>query len=219
MNYTETMYGLQIGLVNIIHRKETLPVFVIANWSFYGMRRNPLAIASVLGAFYAFYVLRGLGRALAAIIMGLPVTRVMIYKVLPGFDVFSNAWEMAPSRLATLILAGPACALLAGYLLLVLIGSRGKRLPPQASAFSLYDLLRQSHPRSHILRRDPPSPPRRRTRDTRLGAGYLADLGSLTGDGGARPQCDADEEETGASNKGRPRRVKCPDLISAQRRL
>jgi hypothetical protein len=99
------------------------------------MRRNPLAIASVLGAFYAFYVLRGLGRALAAIIMGLPVTRVMIYRVLPGFDVFSDAWEMAPSRLATLILAGPACALLAGYLLLVLIGSRGKRLPSQLLLF------------------------------------------------------------------------------------
>lgn len=34
VNYTENMYGLQVGLVNIIQRKETLPVFVIANWSF-----------------------------------------------------------------------------------------------------------------------------------------------------------------------------------------
>ncbi len=99
------------------------------------MRRNPLAIVSVLVAFYVFYGLRGLGRALAAVIMGLPVSRVMIYKVLPGFDVFSNAWDIAPSRLTTLILAGPACALLAGYLLLVLIGSRGKRLPPPLRLF------------------------------------------------------------------------------------
>jgi hypothetical protein len=94
------------------------------------MRRSPLAIVSVLAAVYVFYVLRGLGRALAAVIMGLPVTSVMIYKVLPGFDVFSNAWEIGRSRIATLILAGPACALLAGYILLMLIGSRGKRLPP-----------------------------------------------------------------------------------------
>ena len=99
------------------------------------MRRNPLAIVSVLAAFYVFYVLRGLGRALVAVIMGLPVTSVMIYKVLPGFDVFSNAWEMRPSRLATLILAGPACALLAGYILLVLIGYREKRLPPNLRLF------------------------------------------------------------------------------------
>ena len=99
------------------------------------MRRNPLAIISVLVAFYTFYVLRGLGRALAAVIMGLPVGRVMIYKVLPSFDVFSNAWELEPSRLVTLILAGPACALLAGYLLLALIASREKRLPPRLRLF------------------------------------------------------------------------------------
>jgi hypothetical protein len=34
VNYTENMYGLQIGLLNIIQRKETLPIFIIANWSF-----------------------------------------------------------------------------------------------------------------------------------------------------------------------------------------
>jgi hypothetical protein len=99
------------------------------------MRRHPLTIVSVLGAVYVFYTLRGLGRALAAVVMGLPVNRVMLYKVLPSFDVFSDAWQTAPSRLATLILAGPACALLAGYLLLMFIGCLGKRLPPQLMLF------------------------------------------------------------------------------------
>ncbi len=99
------------------------------------MRRNPLTILSILGAIYVFYVLRGLGRALAAIIMGLPAKPVIIYKVLPGFDVFSNAWEMAPPRLAALILAGPACALLAGYLLLVLISYQGNRIPSKVLHF------------------------------------------------------------------------------------
>ena len=99
------------------------------------MRRNPLAAVSVLAAIYVFYLLRGLGRALAAAVMGLPVGRVMIYKVLPSFDVFSDAWDMAPARLATLILAGPVCALLAGYLLLVLIGPPGRRLPSQLLLF------------------------------------------------------------------------------------
>jgi hypothetical protein len=34
VNYTENMHGLQIGLVNIISNKESLPVFVLVNWSF-----------------------------------------------------------------------------------------------------------------------------------------------------------------------------------------
>ena len=34
VNYTENMHGLQVGLVNIIRNKESLPVFVLVNWSF-----------------------------------------------------------------------------------------------------------------------------------------------------------------------------------------
>jgi len=34
VNYTETMHGLQVGLVNVIRNKESLPVFVLVNWSF-----------------------------------------------------------------------------------------------------------------------------------------------------------------------------------------
>jgi hypothetical protein len=86
-------------------------------------------IVWVLAAVYVFYVIRGLGRAVAALTAGLPVNHGMLYKVLPTFDVFSDAWEMAPSQLATLILAGPGLALLAGYLLLGLVGHLGRRLP------------------------------------------------------------------------------------------
>jgi hypothetical protein len=93
------------------------------------MRRNLLAPVSVLAAFYAFYILRGGGRALVAAMMGIPITRVMVHRVLPAFDVFSNAWEMAPSRLAILILAGPAATLLVGYLLVLVIGPKVERLP------------------------------------------------------------------------------------------
>jgi hypothetical protein len=99
------------------------------------MRRNPLAILSVVGAIYLYYLLRGLGRALAAASMGLPTNRVMLYKVLPTFDVFSNAWEMSPSTIAVLLLAGPACALLAGYLLMALIDRLGESLPRPALLF------------------------------------------------------------------------------------
>jgi hypothetical protein len=99
------------------------------------MRRNPLAIVAVLGAIYTFYVVRGLGRALAASVMGVPVRRVMIYKILPTFDVFSDAWDMAPSRLAALILAGPASGLLIGYLLLLILGYEGKHTPARILFF------------------------------------------------------------------------------------
>jgi len=34
INQTQTLEGLQIGLVNIASEKETLPVMVIANWQF-----------------------------------------------------------------------------------------------------------------------------------------------------------------------------------------
>lgn len=94
------------------------------------MRGHPLTIVSVLGAVYVYYTLRGLGRALAALMMALPVRHNMLFKVLPAFDVFSDAWEMPPLRLAALILAGPALALLAGYILMVLIGRMGQRFPP-----------------------------------------------------------------------------------------
>jgi hypothetical protein len=99
------------------------------------MRRDPLAIVSVVGAFYIFYALRGLGRALAAAILGQPVDLVMLYKVLPTFDVFSGAWEMATPRLVTLILAGPACVLAVGYLLMVIVSRKGARLPSQLVFF------------------------------------------------------------------------------------
>jgi len=93
------------------------------------MRRHPLTIVSVIGAVYLFYILRGLGRALAALILGIPLNQRMLYKVLPTFDVFSDAWQRAPLELAALILAGPALALLTGYMLLVLACSLGRRLP------------------------------------------------------------------------------------------
>jgi len=99
------------------------------------MIRHPLTIVSVLGAVYVYYALRGLGRALAAVIMGLPAKQGMLFKVLPTFDVFSNAWETAPRALGTLILAGPALALLAGYLLLLIVHYCGRRLPPHLQIF------------------------------------------------------------------------------------
>jgi hypothetical protein len=34
INWADSMYGLQIGLINYIASKETLPFFVIINWSF-----------------------------------------------------------------------------------------------------------------------------------------------------------------------------------------
>jgi hypothetical protein len=95
------------------------------------LRRNPLGILSALAAFYIYLLLRGLGRGLVAIVVGLPVRRIMIYKVLPTFDALSNTGRIAPGVLATFIIAGPLCALLAGYLLLALISLRGEHLPPR----------------------------------------------------------------------------------------
>ena len=34
VNYTESMYGLQIGLINFIKEKDKLPVLPLVNWSF-----------------------------------------------------------------------------------------------------------------------------------------------------------------------------------------
>lgn len=99
------------------------------------MRRHPLAIISVLGAVYVFYLLRGLGRALAASIMGVPINRGVLYGVLPTFDVFSGAWERAPRELAVLILAGPGLALAAGYALLAIVSSPERRLPAHLLLF------------------------------------------------------------------------------------
>lgn len=34
MNYTQTMHGLQVGIVNVIRTKKDLPILPIVNWSF-----------------------------------------------------------------------------------------------------------------------------------------------------------------------------------------
>jgi hypothetical protein len=91
------------------------------------MQRNPLAFISVLAAFYIYFFVRGLGRGLAATAMGMVVRPVMRYRVLPGFDVLPGASDIAPRRLAVLILASPVLALLVGYTLLGVMSVRGSR--------------------------------------------------------------------------------------------
>lgn len=99
------------------------------------MRRNPLALLLVPASFYVYLLIRGLGRALAAALMGLPVDHIMFYKILPAFDVFSQSGEIAPAKIAILILGGPVCALLAGYILLVLLVPWRERLPSGLGLF------------------------------------------------------------------------------------
>ena len=95
------------------------------------MRRNPLPLLLVPVAFYVYLLLRGLGRALAAALVGLPVERAMLYKVVPVFGAVSPSGETTPARMAIVTLAGPASALLAGYILLVTVRSPATRLHPK----------------------------------------------------------------------------------------
>jgi hypothetical protein len=93
------------------------------------MRRNPVGLLSVLGAFYTYLLLRQLGRATAAFMMDARLHLVMNYKVFPRFDMSFNAGALTPARFAVLILAGPGLALAVGYLLLALGTSRTRRPP------------------------------------------------------------------------------------------
>jgi hypothetical protein len=89
------------------------------------MRRNPFALLSALGAFYAYFLLRYLGRGLAAAVMDVHLEQAVVYKILPRLDIFPRAAGVAPARLAILILMGPVVALLTGYLLMAILPRTG----------------------------------------------------------------------------------------------
>jgi hypothetical protein len=93
------------------------------------MRRNPLALLCALGAVYIYLIIRQAGRLLGAVLLGVPAKSVVLYKVLPAFDVAPSAAEIAPSGLAALILMAPLLALVVGYVLLIAVRRASERLP------------------------------------------------------------------------------------------
>jgi hypothetical protein len=85
------------------------------------LRRNPMALAAILGAIYAYLTVREVGRLLTGLVLGLNIRPVLRYRVLPGFDVGPFPAAIT-SRLEALgLISGPILALALGYTTLVII--------------------------------------------------------------------------------------------------
>jgi hypothetical protein len=92
------------------------------------MRRKPLALLSILGAGYAYLLIRQMGKVLAATALGMPVDPGMIYGFLPDFQV-SYPGDAPTYGHAILMLAGPGLALLTGYFFLWVVWHHRERIP------------------------------------------------------------------------------------------
>jgi hypothetical protein len=93
------------------------------------MRRNPLTLPALLGAFYIYLLARSMGRGLGALLAGLRYHRILTYYVLPGFYVLPLNPTAPPHELGFVLLAGPLTALATGYLILVLVARTIRSLP------------------------------------------------------------------------------------------
>lgn len=100
------------------------------------MRRSPLALLSALGAVYLYLIIRQLGRLLGAIALGVPVRNLVLYKILPAFDIAPGAQDLAPAAFAAVLLMAPLLALVVGYVLL-LVGRRTLARLPSGLRFPL----------------------------------------------------------------------------------
>jgi hypothetical protein len=92
------------------------------------MRRNPSWLLLTIVAVLIYLEIRELGRLAAGLILGLPTRLIIRYRIMPAVEIDLARVEATDGMPAFVVASGPVLALIAGYLLLILMKRRGRPL-------------------------------------------------------------------------------------------
>jgi hypothetical protein len=102
------------------------------------MRRNPLGLLLTVFALLVYLEIRELGHLVSGLILALPTRLIIRYRIMPAVEIDLAGVQATDGMVAFVIASGPALVLIVGYLLLVLMKSRGRSLrPPLGMAVGL----------------------------------------------------------------------------------